>query len=62
MFLLQTYNGNLQGSSIFKRAFDPVKMFFNHITAWLKPHRIKPSAVKKFKTRLMVNLKQVYGS
>jgi hypothetical protein len=55
MFLLQTYNGNLQGSSIFKRAFDPVKMFFNHITAWLKPHRIKPSTVKMFKTRLMVN-------
>ena len=35
----------------FKRAFDPVKMFFNHITAWLKPHRKKPSTVKMFKTR-----------
>ena len=32
----------------------PVKMFFNHLTAWLKPHRKKPSTVKKFKTRLMV--------
>ena len=27
----------------------PVKMFFNRLTAWLKPH------VKKFKTRLMVH-------
>ena len=39
MFLLQTYTGNEQGAYTFKRAFDPVKMFFNHITAWLKPHR-----------------------
>jgi hypothetical protein len=37
-----------KGANTFKRAFDPVEMFFNHITAWLKPHR------KMFKTRLMV--------
>ena len=29
-------------------------MFFNHLTAWLKPHRKNRSTIKKFKTRLMV--------
>jgi hypothetical protein len=29
----------------------PVKMFFNHLTAWLKPHRKKKLNVKKLKTR-----------
>ena len=33
----------------------PVKMFFNHLTAWLKPYRKKNLNVKKFKTRLMVH-------
>jgi hypothetical protein len=33
----------------------PVKMFFNHLTTWLKNHTVKkPSTVKKIKTRLMV--------
>ena len=27
----------------------PDKMFFNHLTAWLKPHRKKPSTVKSLK-------------
>jgi hypothetical protein len=38
----------------------PVKMFFNHLTAWLKPHSKKTlNRIKKFKTRLMVqNLKK----
>ena len=33
----------------------PVKMFFNRLTAWLKPHRKKTlNHKKKFKTRLMI--------
>ena len=27
--------------NIFNRASIPVKKFFNHLTAWLKPHRKK---------------------
>jgi hypothetical protein len=41
MLLLQTYTGNSQGSNIFNRASIPVKMFINHLTTWLKPHRKK---------------------
>ena len=37
----------------------PVKMFFNHLTAWLKQHRKKTlNRTKKFKTRLMVQNKK----
>ena len=36
----------------------PVKMLFNHLTTWLKPHRKKNPTVKKFKTRLMFRIKK----
>ena len=33
--------------STVQRASIPVKMFFNHLTAWLKPHRKKTLNHKK---------------
>ena len=43
-------NVNIQlgkGSNIFNRALIPVKMFFNHLPAWLKPHCKKTLDHKK---------------
>ena len=45
----QLGNGSIihRCSNIFNRASIPVKMFFNHLTAWLKPHRKKTLDHKK---------------
>ncbi len=62
MFLLQTYILVIKKVQTYSNMLSiPVKMFFNHLTAWLKPHRKKPSTVKKFKTRLMVQNKKKTG-
>ena len=53
MFLLQTYTGTnvIKKVQTYSNVLSiPVKMFFNHLTAWLKPYRKKTSTVKKFKT------------
>jgi hypothetical protein len=53
MFLLQTYTGTnvINKVQTYSNVLSiPVKMFFNHLTAWLKQYRKKTSTVKKFKT------------